>query len=348
MSRARTLSAWSPRALITMTEGMRRPSRLDSTCQPSTNGSPMSSKTTSNDFAFIAWTPTDPPAACSTSKPPDWSAPTRTVRNARSSSTTRMRPATPLPRGRDVEGRAIEDLGIRPGEHSLQAQARSRQPVLDLFGPDDGDVGVLRDGPSVGQPVIDLEARPISIEGPHTDPIAATCPQPVWIGELEGEDPRIGEVIGGSAQALDQVEDVCGRDDEVEAPAALEVFDARLDQLSSGEPFPKPVEHAGVAVDTDQLDTRSAQRHGEPSAADAEIENRRRGALSQLEPGPQVGRVGQLRVELGESGVGIRRVVVHTGHPRFRGKPRSYGARPRARASGRSRRGPPELRVHLR
>src|SRR5207245_3113256 len=89
------------------------------------------------------------------------------------------RPPAALPRGHDVEARAVAKLSIRLSEHPLEPKAGGRQPVVHLLRPDDGDLGVLRDGPSVGKPVIDLEARPISIERPHPDPIAAARPQPV-------------------------------------------------------------------------------------------------------------------------------------------------------------------------
>src|SRR5437773_9519572 len=68
-----------------------------------------------------------------------------------------------------------------------------------------------------------------------------------------------------------------------------------------------------MAVDTDQLNARRLQWDGESSGPDAEIEHRRYGGTSQLQPGPQVGGIGQTRIQLRKSGVGPDGVVSDDG-----------------------------------
>src|SRR5438132_5466901 len=237
MSRARTLSAWSPRALITITEGRRRPSSVERTCQPSTKGKPMSSSTTSKAFSLSAWTPAEPSAANSTSYPPDCSAETSTPRRARSSSTTRMRDVMARLLGRqDVEAWRIDDLAIRSGEHPAEFQpSHGREPVLDLLGPDKRNLGLLGDRAAVRKRVIDLEARPVSVERVDPHARARARPQPVRIGQLEGECPIGGNVDGGRAQPVGRTQDARRHDDEVELPAKVEVFDPGSDERRAGK-----------------------------------------------------------------------------------------------------------------
>src|SRR4029077_571731 len=189
MSRARTLSAWSPLGLITITEVTRRPSSVERTCHPSTKGNPMSSRTTSKALALSACTPAEPSAANSTHSPPDCRAETSTPRSARSSSTTRIRDVMAGSLARHhVEAWRVDDLGIRSREHPAQFQPGHRgEPVLDLLRPDERNLGLLRDGAAVGKRVIDLEARPVAVErlDPHTR--ARARPQPVGIGQLESK-----------------------------------------------------------------------------------------------------------------------------------------------------------------
>src|SRR5260370_36193552 len=172
MSRARTLSAWSPRALMTITDGTRRPSRVERTCQPSTKGKPMSSKTTSYVFERSAWTPAEPSAANSTSNPPDCSAETSALRSARSSSTTRIRDAMAGLLARyHVKTWRFDEFGVGSCEHPTHFQPSHRpEPVFDLLGPNQRNLGLLRDGAAVGKLVIDLEPRPVAIE--RQDPYA--------------------------------------------------------------------------------------------------------------------------------------------------------------------------------
>src|SRR5260370_24089303 len=192
MSRARTVSAWSPRALMTITEGPRRPSSVERTCQPSTKGKPMSSSTTSKGFALSAWTPAEPSAADSTSYPPDWRAAITALRSARSSSTTRMREAMAgLPARHHVKARRVDELGVRSREHLTQVQpSYGREPVFDLFRPDKRNLGLLRDGAAVGKLVIYLEARPVAVQRLDAHARARAAPQPAEIGQLERKRPR--------------------------------------------------------------------------------------------------------------------------------------------------------------
>src|SRR2546423_503117 len=116
------------------------------------------------------------------------STPRRTIPPVRRSADSSPMASLTLPSSHDVEARRYAQLGARSSEHPAQFQAGSgRQPVFHLFRPDEWNLGLLGDGPSVEEPVVDLEARPIAVQRLDADPRAGPGPQPVGVGELEGQ-----------------------------------------------------------------------------------------------------------------------------------------------------------------
>ena len=147
---------------------------------------------------------------------------------------------------------------------------------------------MLGDSPVVGQLIVDLDPGAVSIQGSDPNPAAGPGLEPVWVGQLEGQRSLWPQVPAGDAKALRQAEDVGGHHDQVELPAEIQVFDSRVDELDIREAAMQALQHPGVAVDPDQLDAGRVQRDGEPARPDAEVEDRRLGRLSELEPGPEV------------------------------------------------------------
>jgi len=81
------------------------------------------------------------------------------------------------------------------------------------------------------------------------------------------------------------------------------------DEFGAGKAVGEVLEHPGMRVDADELHTGTGHRDRQATGADPEIEHRRKGCAGKVQPRPEVGRVRQLLVELGEVGVGLERVV---------------------------------------
>ena len=98
-------------------------------------------------------------------------------------------------------------------------------------------------------------------------------------------------------------------DHEVEPPLPAQVLDQRLVNLDAGDAPPDVRQHAGMRIDTDQLDPGPVQRSRQPARTDAQVEHRWPGGTAPIQPRPEVGGLGQRRVQVGESRIWIPGIV---------------------------------------
>jgi hypothetical protein len=64
-----------------------------------------------------------------------------------------------------------------------------------------------------------------------------------------------------------------------------------------------------MCVDADELDPGAVQRRREPACSDTEVKNRWLRSPAPIKPRPEVLGLGQSRVELGETRIGIAGIV---------------------------------------
>ena len=210
----------------------------------------------------------------------------------------------------DEEAGTFGQFGVAATEHALQAETGAlRQPVLDLLGPDERNVRVLRDHEIIAKPVIDLDPRLVAVESLDPHSLAGAGPQPVWIGELECQATIVCEVSRRTTKPLDAAENVRWHHHKGELPSKVQIFDARLNSFHAWQPGLKARQHAGVTVNADQLDSGPMQRDGQPASPNAQVEHGRLSSLCQLEPWPELGRIGEMGVELGKTGIRVQRIV---------------------------------------